>query len=61
MNHILTDCIDFSEDRNRYFQLNDLKQLFQDVSVDSILSFLKDVKDINQFLTEYNLLHLNCL
>ena len=44
MNHILTDCIDFSEDRNRYFQVTDLKQLFQDVSVDSILSFLKDIR-----------------
>ena len=41
VNHILTDCIDFSEDRNRYFQVTDLKQLFQDVSVDSILSFFK--------------------
>ena len=46
--HILTDCIDFSEDRNRYFQVTDLKQLFQDVSVDNILSFLKDINLLNK-------------
>ena len=46
--HILTDCIDFSEDRNKYFQVTDLKQLFQDVSVDSILSFLKDINLFNK-------------
>ena len=45
VNHILTD---FSEDRNRYFQVTDLKQLFQDVSVDSILSFLKDINLFNK-------------
>ena len=55
--HILTDCIDFSEDRNKYFQVTDLKQLFQDVSVDSILNFSTsyelftclNVKNINHF------------
>ena len=45
VNHILTD---FSEDRNRYFQVTDLKQLFQDVYVDSILSFLKDINLFNK-------------
>ena len=46
--HILTDCIDFSEDRNKYFHVTDLKQLFQDVSVDNILSFLKDINLFNK-------------
>ena len=48
--YILTDCIDFSEDRNKYFQVKttDLKQLFQDVSVYSILSFLKDINLFNK-------------
>ena len=39
--HILIDCIDFLQDRNKYFQVCDLRQLFQDVPVDNILSFLK--------------------
>ena len=46
--HILTDCIDFSEDRNKYFHVTDLKQLFQDVSVDNILSFLKHINLFNK-------------
>ena len=46
--HTLTDCIDFSEDRNKYFQVTDLKQLFQDVSVDSTLSFLKAINLFNK-------------
>ena len=45
--HILTACIDFSENRNKYFQVTDLK-LFQDVSVDSILYFLKDINFFNK-------------
>ena len=46
--HILTDCIDFLQDRNKYFQVRDLKQLFQDVPVDNILSFLKDTNLFNK-------------
>ena len=46
--HILTDCIDFLQDRNKYFQVRDLRQLFQDVPVDNILSFLKDTNIFNK-------------
>ena len=46
--HILTDCIDFLQDRNKYFQVRDLRQLFQDVPVDNILSFLKDTNLFNK-------------
>ena len=46
--HILTDCIDFLKDRNKYFQVRDLRQLFQDVPVDNILSFLKDTNLFNK-------------
>ena len=41
--HILTDCIDFSDDGNKYFKVTDLKQLLQDVSFDNILSFFKSI------------------
>ena len=40
--HILIDCIDFSPDRNKYFQVDNLTQLFKDVPVNNILSLLKD-------------------
>ena len=46
--HILIDCIDFLQDRNKYFQVRDLRQLFQDVPVDNILSFLKDTNLFNK-------------
>ena len=46
--HILIDCIDFLQDRNKYFQVCDLRQLFQDVPVDNILSFLKDTNLFNK-------------
>ena len=46
--HILTDCIDFLQDRNKYLQVRDLRQLFQDVIVDNILSFLKDTNLFNK-------------
>ena len=46
--HILTDCIDFLQDRNKYFLVRDLRQLFQDVPVDNILSFLKDTNLFNK-------------
>ena len=46
--HILTDCIDFLQDRNKYFQVCDLRQLFQDVPVDNILSFFKDTNLFNK-------------
>ena len=46
--HILIDCVDFSQNRNKYFRANNLTQLFQDVPVDSILSFLKDINLFNK-------------
>ena len=46
--HILTDCVDFLQDRNKYFQVRDLRQLFEDVPVDNILSFLKDTHLFNK-------------
>ena len=46
--HILIDCVDFLQIRNKYFQANDLTQLFQDVSIDNILSFLKDINLFNK-------------
>ena len=41
--HILIDCVDFSQTRNLYFQVNDMAQLFQNIPVDNILSFLKEI------------------
>ena len=46
--HILIGCIDFLQTLNKYYRANDLPQLFQDVPVDNILSFLKEINIFNK-------------
>ena len=35
----LLDCDDFSQIRYKYYQVDNMKQLFQDISVDNIMMF----------------------
>ena len=54
--HSLLDFADFDRERRSLFQVNNLKDLFKDVSVENILSFLKNVN----LFTKYKLyLHTN--
>ena len=46
--HFLLDCADFDKERRSLFQDNNLKGLFKDVSVENILSFLKNVNLFNK-------------
>ena len=46
--HFLLDCADFVRERRSLFQVNNLKDLFKDVSVENILSFLKNVNLFNK-------------
>ena len=46
--HFLLDCADFDRERRSLFQVNNLKDLFKDVSVENILSFLKNVNLFNK-------------
>ena len=46
--HFLLDCADFGRERRSLFQANNLKDLFKDVSVENILSFLKNVNLFNK-------------
>ena len=46
--HILIDRIDFSPDRNKYFQVDNLTQLFKDVPVNNIFLFSKDISLFNK-------------
>ena len=41
--HVLIDCTDLSLIRQRFYTVLDMKSLFETVSVDRILSFLKEV------------------
>jgi len=40
--HILIDCICFSAARQRYFGVNTLKELFENVESQNIVAFIKD-------------------
>ena len=46
--HFLFDCTDFGRERRSLFQVNNLKDLFKDISVENILSFLKNVNLFNK-------------
>ena len=41
--HILLDCVDFIESRNRHFSVNSFRELFEKVPPDSILSYLHEI------------------
>ena len=41
--HILLECNDFSQIRNKYFQIDTIKQLFNDVPIDNVFLFLKEI------------------
>ena len=41
--HFLLDCADFDRERRSLFQVNNLKDLFKDLSVENSFSFLKNI------------------
>ena len=46
--HILLECIDFSNVRNKYYHVNTIKQLFNDVPIDNIILFLNEINLLNK-------------
>ena len=46
--HFLLDCADFHRESLSLIQVNNLKDLFKDVSVENILSFVKDINLFNK-------------
>ena len=42
--HFLFECGDFAQVRNNCFQVDNMKQLFQDIHIDSIMTFFKTNK-----------------
>ena len=41
--HFLLECGDFAQVRNNYFYVENMKQLFQDKYIDSIMTFLRQI------------------
>ena len=49
----MVECSDFAPIRQRFYIVNNMKELFEDVEVNSVLSFLKAV-DLYLKIYEYN-------
>ena len=47
--HILVECDDFSEIRRRYYNVRDMKQLFEDISPTIILNYIREIGLFHRF------------
>ena len=61
--HFLLECGDFAQVRNNCFHVVNMKQLFQDIHIDSILTFLRQIHLFNKiyllFLKSCFVLHFH--
>ena len=48
--HFLLECGDFAQVRNNCFHVENMKQLFQDIHIDSIMTFLRQINIFNKIL-----------
>ena len=48
--HFLLECGDFAQVRNNCFHVHNMKQLFQDKNIDSIMTFLRQINLFNKIL-----------
>ena len=46
--HFLLECGDFAQVRNSCFHVDNMKQLFQDIHIDSIMTFLRQINLFNK-------------
>ena len=46
--HILLECSDFSQIRNKYFHVDTITKLYNDVPFDNIFLFLKEINLFNK-------------
>ena len=46
--HFLLECGDFPQVRNNCFHVDNMKKLFQDIPIDSIITFLKEINLFNK-------------
>ena len=46
--HFLLECGDFSHIRNKYFHVDTIKQLFNDVPIDNVFLFVKEINLFNK-------------
>ena len=46
--HFLLECSDFAQVRDYCFHVDNMKQLFQDIHIDSIMTFLRQINLFNE-------------
>ena len=46
--HFLLECGDFAQVRNICFHVDNMKELFQDIHIDSIMTFLRQINLFNK-------------
>ena len=46
--HFLLECGDFAQVRNNCFHVDNMKELFQDIHIDSIMTFLRQINFFNK-------------
>ena len=46
--HFLLECGDFAQVRNNCFHVANMKELFQDIHIDSIMTFLRQINLFNK-------------
>ena len=46
--HFLLECGDFAQVRNNCFHVDNIKELFQDIHIDSIMTFLRQINLFNK-------------
>ena len=46
--HFLLECGDFAQVRNNCFHVDNMKQLFQDIHIDCIMTFLRQINLFNK-------------
>ena len=46
--HFLLECGDFAQVRNNCFHVDNMKDLFQDIQIDSIMTFLRQINLFNK-------------
>ena len=46
--HFLLECGDFAQDRNNCFHVDNMKELFQDIHIDSIMTLLRQINLFNK-------------
>ena len=46
--HFLLECGDFAQVRNNCFHVDNMKELFQDIHIDNIMTFLRQISLFNK-------------